>query len=136
MLAKCRAVQNPTRRQKVAKLLGDYVELEYTDTVYDPPLAIGQRYMTEEIALGSMNELADQLITLAPRCSFIGWQDPFEGELGEFIVYCPCGAGSTATAPAAAISHSATTRSPRSPTRPRTAPTMTATPCSGCTPAT
>jgi hypothetical protein len=79
----------PTRRRKVAELLDEYVGLEFEDTVYDPPLAVGERYKTEEIVLGSMNELAGRLIDLAPRCSFIGWQDPFEGELGEFIAYCP-----------------------------------------------
>ena len=79
----------PDQRPEVAELLGEYVGLEFTDTVYDPPLAVGQQYTAEEMYLGSMRELAGKLIALAPRCSFTGWQDPFEQYLGELAAYCP-----------------------------------------------
>jgi hypothetical protein len=79
----------PTKRRQVAELLEEYVGLEYADTVYDPPLAVGVQYVDHESSLGSMYELAGKLIDLAPRCSFFGWQDPFEQYLGYRVAYCP-----------------------------------------------
>ena len=77
----------PEKRREVAGLLSEYVGLEYEET---PPLvAVGKEYMAIEMTLGSMVELAARLIALAPRCAFIGWQDPFELYLGEFVAYCP-----------------------------------------------
>ena len=52
-------------------------------------MAVGEQYAVEEISLGSLVELAGSLIELAPRCSFIGWQDPYAQYLGDLVAYCP-----------------------------------------------
>jgi hypothetical protein len=78
-------VRCPTKRAKVAGLLRDYVymgddETEVTD---------GTSYDTDEIALGSAVEVAGELISLAPQCSFSAVQDGSYGALGDQVLYTP-----------------------------------------------
>jgi hypothetical protein len=75
----------PTKRAKVAELLGDYVYLGDDDT----EVTDGTSYDTDEIALGSAVELAGELIRLAPQCSFAAVQDGFHGALGDQVLYTP-----------------------------------------------
>lgn len=75
----------PTKRAKVADLLRDYVNVGDDEG----EVADGASYDTDEIALGSAVELADELIRLAPRCSFAAVQDGFCGGLGDQVLYTP-----------------------------------------------
>jgi hypothetical protein len=77
----------PTRRREAAEVLAGYVNC---DTGEVEP---GEQYTAEQTSLGSMGRMAGDLIAAAPRCSFIGWEDPaMSGDgplLGELVAYCP-----------------------------------------------
>jgi hypothetical protein len=75
----------PTKRAKVAALLGDYVNVDDDET----GVTDGTSYDTDEIALGSAVEVAGELIRLAPQCSFSAVQAGFYGDLGDQVLYTP-----------------------------------------------
>lgn len=83
----------PSRRRQVAELLAQYVTYQgdlLSGEEPDPDeVVVGEQYTTEEISLGSMTELAGGLISAAPRCSFLGWQDPYGGDTGDLVAYSP-----------------------------------------------
>jgi hypothetical protein len=77
----------PTRRREVAEVLAGYVNC---DTGEVEP---AKQYTAERSSIGNMGRMAGDLIAAAPRCSFIGWEDPaMSGDgpvLGELVAYCP-----------------------------------------------
>jgi hypothetical protein len=83
----------PTRRRQAAELLAEYVTLQCDLLSSEDPdpgeVAIGEEYTVQEATLGSMTELAGRLISLAPRCSFLGWQDPYYSGAGDLVAYSP-----------------------------------------------
>jgi hypothetical protein len=76
----------PSRRARVARLMAGYLDLH-------DRLEPGEMYGNDDISAGSIQSLADSLIAGAPRCSFLGWEDPCMTDdgpvLGELIAYCP-----------------------------------------------
>jgi hypothetical protein len=76
----------PSRRARVAQLMADHLDTDHG-------LKVGEMYTNDGVAAGSIQSLADNLIAAAPRCSFLGWEDPCMTDdgpvLGELIAYCP-----------------------------------------------
>jgi hypothetical protein len=90
----------PTRRRQVARLLaahdltlGGWDRSAETCQTDPHEVAVGEEYTDDQASLGTMRALAGELIAEAPRCSFLGWEDPaISGDgpiLGELIAYCP-----------------------------------------------
>jgi hypothetical protein len=76
----------PSRQARVAQLMAGYLDT-------DDGLKVGETYDNNDVSAGSIQVLAGNLIASAPRCSFLGWEDPcMTGDgpvLGELIAYCP-----------------------------------------------
>lgn len=68
----------PSQVRAVLEVLDEY-ELAYAD---DDELALGQRYLVEELPVGSSTEFTDRLTRNAPECGFLVWEDPAHQRLG------------------------------------------------------
>ena len=78
--------QCPSRQDRAAQLMADYLGTGHG-------LEVGKMYDNNDVTPGSIQYLAANLIAAAPRCSFLGWEDPCMTDdgpvLGELIAYCP-----------------------------------------------
>jgi len=76
----------PSRRARAAQLMAGYLDTDHG-------LEVGKMYDSNDVTPGSIQYIAANLIAAAPRCSFLGWEDPCmldDGPvLGELIAYCP-----------------------------------------------
>jgi hypothetical protein len=70
----------PTKKRLVAQIVGEYLGhgggYEGPDASEPNEIDTGEQYTDHEARLGTLAEIADRLIDAAPRCSFIGWEDP------------------------------------------------------------
>jgi hypothetical protein len=76
----------PGNRREAARVLAGY---ELTAEGGRRGITTTEAYTNEEIAPGAATEIGGRLIEAAPRCSFVMWEEPEFGGLGDLVAYTP-----------------------------------------------